>query len=176
MSELKDEHLRYPIGKFTKPEVLNMETVASWIQEIEMLPGKLKFLCSGLSDSQLQKQYRPDSWNVAEVVHHLADSHMNSLVRYKWTLTEDTPIIKAYDQMAWSTLEDYKASVDVSLTLIEALHRKWIILLKSLKESDFEKYYVHPETNRHVSLGVNTALYAWHGNHHIKHIEIALES
>jgi len=176
MSELNQENLRYPIGRFTKPEVLNIEMYNTWIQEIEMLPGKMKYLCSNLDEDQLKKQYRTDSWTIAEVVHHVADSHMNSLVRYKWTLTEDTPIIKAYDQMAWSGLDDYKASVDVSLTLIEALHRRWIILLKSLKESDFDKSYVHPETNKHVSLGVNTALYAWHGNHHVKHIEIALDS
>lgn len=176
MSELIDEKLRYPIGRFQKPEVLNMEMFTTWINEIEILPGKLKALCSDLNKSQLQMQYRPNSWNIAEVVHHIADSHMNSLVRYKWTLTEDTPLIKAYDQMAWSSLGDYKASVDISLTLIEALHRRWIILLKSLQDSDFEKSYIHPETNKHVSLGINTALYAWHGNHHLKHIEIALES
>jgi len=176
MSEIIDEKLRYPIGKFQKPDVLNMDMYMTWIKDIEMLPSKLKEICADLSDSQLQKQYRTGSWNVAEVVHHVADSHMNSLVRYKWALTEDTPLIKAYDQMAWSALDDYKASVDVSLALIEALHRRWIILLSSLDESDFEKAYIHPETNKHVSLGLNTALYAWHGKHHLKHIEIALNS
>ncbi len=175
MSEAIDA-LRYPIGKFTRPEVLNMEAYQAWIHDIESLPGQLKYICNDLTDEQLQKTYRQDSWTVAEVVHHIADSHMNSLVRYKWTLTEDTPIIKAYDQGAWSTLPDYKASVDVSLTLIEALHRRWVILLKSLTEEDFDKAYIHPETKKQVTLGINTSLYAWHGKHHVKHIEIALES
>lgn len=168
------DKLKYPIGRFKKPEELSMSQYQEWIHEIELLPGKLKFICNDISEADLKKTYRPGSWNVAEVVHHVADSHMNSIVRYKWTLTEDTPIIKAYDQMAWSGLEDYKAAVDVSLTLIEALHRRWVILLKSLKEEDFNKAYIHPESKKHVSLGVNTALYAWHGNHHVKHIENAL--
>lgn len=175
MNEAVDP-LRYPIGKFARPESLNTEDFQGWIHDIESLPGQLKYICNGLTEEQLQKTYRPEGWTVAEVVHHIADSHMNSLVRYKWTLTENTPIIKAYDQEAWAKLPDYKASVDVSLTLIEALHRKWVILLKSLSEDDFIKAYIHPETDKHVSLGINTALYAWHGKHHTKHIEIALES
>lgn len=175
MSETVDA-LRYPIGKFSRPEALNMEAYQGWITEIESLPGQLKYICNDLTEEQLQKTYREGSWTVAEVVHHIADSHMNSLVRYKWTLTEDTPVIKAYDQNAWSKLPDYKASVDVSLTMIEALHRRWVILLKSLTEEDFNKAYIHPETDKQVILGINTALYAWHGKHHVKHIEIALNS
>lgn len=175
MSETLDA-LRYPIGKFSRPEALSIEAYQEWINEIESLPGQLKYICNDLTEEQLQKTYRPDGWTVAEVVHHIADSHMNSLVRYKWTLTEDTPVIKAYDQNAWSKLPDYKASVDVSLTLIEALHRRWVILLKSMSEEDFKKSYIHPETDKQVILGINTALYAWHGKHHVKHIEIALNS
>ncbi len=174
MSESGVDKLRYPIGKFRVPESPTNEDLSSWINDIEVLPARLKTLCNELSEHDLSKQYREGSWNIREVVHHIADSHLNSVIRFKWTLTEQEPVIKAYNENDWSKLPDYESSIDLSLNLIEALHQRWVHLLRSMKEDQFQLAFIHPESNRKIKLIVNTALYAWHGKHHAKHIELAL--
>lgn len=170
------EHLKYPIGKFKLAENPSKSDLASWISDIESLPGKLRFLCNDLSEADLKKQYREGGWNIKEVVHHVADSHVNSFVRFKWTLTEDNPTIKAYDEKAWSALDDYQSSIDLSLTLIESLHRRWVYLLKTLSDEQFDRTFIHPASNATINLTQLTGMYSWHSRHHTKHIEIALNS
>ena len=121
---------------------------------------------------QLETPYRPDGWTVRQVVHHIADSHHHSYTRFKWTLTENEPLIKAYEEKKWSTLFDARsAPIELSLTYIRALHAKLVYLLKGLTEEDLEMYYIHPEGDVQVTLAENIGKYAWHGNHHFAHIE-----
>lgn len=166
---------RYPIGKFDVLEEVTSSKIHDWINTIESQPHRLSQISSDLSDKELKYQYRPEGWDIRQVIHHVADSHINSFVRYKWTLTEETPIIKAYDEAAWSQLPDYSAPIEVSLSIFEALHRRWILLLRQMSDSDFKREFIHPETKRHISLGILTSMYAWHGNHHIAHVELALK-
>jgi len=176
MTDTQDFKLRYPIGKFAKPEIINKEAIDGWITEIESLPGNLKFICNDLTDEQLKLRYREGGWTIRQVVHHIADSHLNSIIRYKWTLSEDTPTIKAYDEKAWAKLPDYNAPIDLSISLLEALHRRWTYLLRNITEDDYQNAYVHPSHGRQVPLTINTALYAWHGKHHVEHIKNALQN
>ncbi len=166
------QELQYPIGKFNPPTEINKLDLGIAIREIEVLPNHLKDCTGNLEDYQLDTAYRPGGWTVRQVVHHIAESHMNSYIRFKWTLTEKSPTIKAYDEKLWGELEDnLKAPVDISLDLISALHKKWVFLLKSLSESEWKKAFIHPETGKVVKLSKNVLLYAWHGKHHLAHIE-----
>ena len=127
---------------------------------------------AGLNDKQLDTPYRPEGWTLRQVVHHVVDSHINSYIRFRWTLTEDHPTIKAYEQTSWAVLPDAQsAPVELSLQLLEALHARWIVLLRSIREEDWKKAYLHPETQKSVPLDINLALYAWHGKHHTAHIQ-----
>jgi hypothetical protein len=165
------EQLRYPIGKFNAPETITSENIAGWIAEIEALPGKLADAVNTLTDEQLATPYRPDGWMVKQVVHHLSDSHINAFVRFKLTLTEHQPIIKPYFEERWANLADgINTPITVSLSLLTALHSRWAILLHSLTNDDFEKMYVHPQYNYTVPLKWVVGNYAWHGNHHLRHI------
>ena len=164
--------LRYPIGKYTKPDPITDQQISDFIRRIETLPARLKAAVSGLSENQLDTPYRPDGWTVRQVIHHVPDSHLNSFIRFKWTLTEDNPVIKAYFEDRWANLNDYKETpIEVSLSLLESLHKRWVILLKSLTKSDLQKTFIHPETNRQIKLDELIGLYAWHGDHHLAHIE-----
>lgn len=168
--------LRYPIGKFNPPDEITMDYVSNCIKRIESFPSRLKAVVSALPEETLGQPYRPGGWTIRQLVHHVADSHMNSYIRFKWALTEDSPIIKAYDEKIWAELPEAKtAPVDVSIALLEALHRRWILLLNQLSEAEWQKQFIHPETNRAISLKRNVALYAWHGDHHLAHIEGALK-
>lgn len=164
------ELLKYPIGKYSWPETITKETLDEWVVSISELPSKLEILVLSFSEEQLDTPYRPGGWTVRQVVHHLVDSHVNSYVRYKWTLTEDCPVIKTYHEDRWAELNDYKADVKLSLQMLKALHIKWVFLLKVLTEEDFSKTFVHPETAKEISLRRLTGLYAWHGEHHYAHI------
>lgn len=166
------EKLKYPIGKFSKPESIDQSTIDQWINEIELLPSQIRNAVSGLSDEELNTPYRPGGWTIRQVVHHLPDSHMNSYIRFRWTLTEDTPLIKAYFEDRWAELPDAKeGDIEPSLLLLEALHGRWVKLLRSLSPEDLGKSFIHPETKKSVRLDVNIGLYAWHGLHHLAHIE-----
>lgn len=166
------EKLKYPIGRFSIPDKISEEDIKRYIIDIEELPDKLRNLISNLSDEKLNTPYRPNGWTVKQLIHHIADSHMNSYLRFKLALTEDTPTIKPYYEDKWAELADYKnTSADISLTLIESLHKRWVNLLNSMNEKDFEKSFFHPEQGKEYSLDELTALYSWHSKHHYAHIE-----
>ncbi|MCG9971072.1 YfiT family bacillithiol transferase [Christiangramia crocea] len=166
------QNLKYPIGKYEFPDDISQSVIENWIQTIEELPGKLNRLIRPLDNEQLDTPYRTDGWTIRQLVHHIADSHMNAILRFKWALTEDTPTIKAYDQDLFAKLDDsLSAPVEFSLDFLSGLHAKWVFLLKSLRTSDFEKKFVHPETGKEISLLWLLGMYAWHSQHHYAHIE-----
>lgn len=162
------EDLRFPIGRFTYDSYTD-DDINNWIMEIEEIPGQLKEAVRDLTDEQLDTPYRPEGWTVRQVVHHLADSHMHSYIRFKFALTEDAPLIKPYDEAKWAELPDSELPVDVSLALLETLHSRWTALLWSLSEDDLKKTFQHPADGE-ISLGMATGTYSWHGRHHITHI------
>ncbi|MFQ5570438.1 MAG: YfiT family bacillithiol transferase [Rhodothermales bacterium] len=162
--------LRYPIGPFTFPSDTSDEQRRQWIDEIASTPAHLRAAVAGLTDEQLDTPYRPGGWTVRQVVHHLPDSHLNSYIRVKWALTEDEPVIKTYDEKAWADLVDARtAPIDLSLALLDALHERWVLMLRSLSEDEVARVFRHPEWGR-VTLAQNLAIYAWHGRHHVAHI------
>jgi uncharacterized damage-inducible protein DinB len=167
MTELDD--LRYPVGRFTPSAPYSVSQRVEQIQTLRELPDRLRAAVRGLDDAQLDTPYREGGWTVRQVVHHIADSHMNSYVRFKLALTEYEPTVKPYDEAAWAMLADNRMPVDVSLALTEALHRRWVDLLESLTEKDFEKKFNHPERGAQ-DLATNVSLYAWHSRHHVAHI------
>lgn len=160
---------RYPIGTFQLEGEITRTLINHWVEELTILPNKLREAVSGLSNEQLDTPYREGGWTIRQVVHHIADSHMNAYIRFKLALTEDSPVIKPYEEARWAELEDSKLSVDVSLTLIESVHLRLISLLKGLNEDELKRTFVHPESGI-VSVEKNIGLYAWHGNHHLAHI------
>ncbi|MEM6348878.1 MAG: YfiT family bacillithiol transferase [Bacteroidota bacterium] len=165
------EALKYPIGKYQVPETISPAHIQQWIQEIEILPGLLIDAVSTLSDLQLNMPYRPGGWTLRQVVHHVVDSHMNSYIRFKWTLTEDQPTIKAYYEDRWAELPEAKtAPVQVSLGLLASLHARWVMMLRNMTTEDWQRAYYHPEQERLIRLDENLGLYAWHGKHHLGHI------
>ncbi len=161
--------LKYPIGKFQFDGEITESVIKDWINEIEELPRLLRDAVKDLDKEQLDTPYRSEGWTVRQVIHHLADSHMNAYVRFKLALTEETPVIKPYDEAKWAELSDYKLSIDISLSLLDALHRRWTNLLRNLNSGDLEKTFIHPDSGE-VSVGKNIGIYAWHGRHHLAHI------
>lgn len=162
---------RYPVGRFTYDGDSSRKAVAHAIAEIESLPILLRAAVAGLDDQQINTPYREGGWSPREVVHHVADSHMNAYIRCKFALTEHAPTIKPYNEADWAKLADVTSvPVGVSLNLIDALHTRWVALLRSMRDVDFERTYVHPEHQDAVPLRSVTALYAWHGRHHTAHI------
>lgn len=163
--------LKYPIGQPTIPTEIKTKQIDEWIATIENFPLKLETLVKNLDKEQLDTPYRENGWTIRQVIHHCADSHQNSYIRYKWTLTENKPIIKAYYEDRWGDLFDSKsAPILLSINLLKTLHAKWVYLLKGLKPTDFERCFIHPENKETVSLAINTGIYAWHCNHHYAHI------
>jgi uncharacterized damage-inducible protein DinB len=162
--------LRYPIGKFSSDSEVTREKRKVWIRQIADTPKDLRAAVDGLSKEQLLTPYRPDGWTVCQVVHHVADSHLNSYIRFRLGLTEDRPLIKTYDQDKWANLPDAATvRIDTSLVLLEALHARWVELLDSLTEEDFVRRLQHPEWGE-ISLATNLQIYAWHGPHHAAQI------
>jgi len=167
--------LQYPIGKFEwnrggEGLLASEAERQQWLADIESTPARLRAAVGGLTDAQLDTPYRPGGWTVRQVVHHLADSHLNSYVRFRLALTENEPVIKPYDQKLWGDLRDARtAPAELSLTLLDSLHQRWILLLRSLKPQDFSRALKHPELGR-VTLEKYLAMYAWHGKHHVAHI------
>jgi DinB family protein len=163
-------HLRYPVGKFDLTTELTNDQRKECIRQIAEAPVKLRAAIAGLSPEQLETPYRPDGWTVRQVVHHLPDSHLNSYIRFKLAITEDEPTIRPYYEDRWAELVDARtAPVEVSLALLESLHERWVMLLKSMTESDFARKLTHPELGT-VNLNRYVGLYAWHGRHHVAHI------
>jgi len=162
--------LRYPIGPFNLGGAPTPEQIQRANEEIAEAPAKLRAAVEGLSAEQLDTPYRPGGWTVRQVVHHVPDSHLNSYCRFKLALTEDEPTIKAYHEDRWAELDDARtAPIEVSLAMLESLHKRWVLLLKSLEPADFARTFRHPEIGV-VSLAQNVCLYAWHGRHHVAHI------
>jgi hypothetical protein len=167
--------LRYPIGRFEHDGPVTDEDLALWIGQIEALPGQMRHAVSGLSDAQRDTPYRPGGWTIRQVVHHVPDSHLNGYVRFKWALTEQEPVIKVYDQAAWAELGDYLVvPVETSLDFLALLHDRWVALVRSLSRADLARGFIHPEWGT-VDLASTVGLYAWHGRHHLAHIEGAAE-
>jgi hypothetical protein len=165
------EELRYPIGRFQKPQAADGDQRNAWIEDLERLPAQLRKATGDLDAQQLDTPYRPGGWTVLQLVHHLADSHINGYARFRLAMTEQTPLIKAYDEKAWAELPDARtAPIGLSLSLVENVHARLVTLLRSMTEQDFMRTYRHPETGE-ASLGAALALYAWHSRHHLAHIE-----
>jgi len=160
---------RYPIGPFVRPEHLTEEVVNSWINEIKEWPARLRQAAGTLTDEQLDTPYREGGWTIRQVVHHTADSHMNAFIRFKLALTETAPVIKPYDEAAWANLPDSGLPIEESLVLLDALHKRWVVLLSNLSKADLEKTFIHPDSGT-VTVGENIGMYAWHGRHHLAHI------
>ena len=161
--------LQYPIGTFQFDGEMTSTVVSSWIDEIESLPTLLREAVKDLDNEQLDTAYRPGGWTVRQVVHHIADSHMNAYTRFKLALTEKNPVIKPYEEAKWAELSDYQLPIEPSLLLLETLHIRWTNVLHNLTSTDLEKTFIHPESGE-VSVGKNIGIYAWHGKHHVAHI------
>jgi uncharacterized damage-inducible protein DinB len=158
--------LKYPVGTFTYDSDVTPGKRTAWIRQIAEAPAALRAAVAALTPEQVDRPYRPGGWTVRQLVHHVADSHLNAYIRFKWTLTEDNPTIKPYDQDKWATLADSQQTpVDVSLDLLEAVHRRWGVLIESLKDEDWARPLQHPE-NGPMTLDRLLQLYAWHGRHH----------
>ena len=169
-SEIALDDLRYPIGRFSPPASTMAGIRSAHIATLRQLPERLKAAVAGLEDHQLDTPYREGGWTVRQLVHHVADSHANSYVRFKLALTEDWPTIKPYDEAAWAELSDSRwLPVEISLSLIAALHARWVGLLESLSDDDFHRGFNHPEAGR-MNLAKALALYDWHSRHHTAHI------
>lgn len=161
---------RYPVGRFIAPEKLSEADRRELIAQISALPGRLREALSGLTPAQIETPYRDGGWTVRQVVHHLADSHMNAFIRFKFALAETEPAIKAYDENVWAQLPDIpRADPEISVALLDALHQRWTVMLRAMTAADFGRTLVHSERGK-LNLDYMLALYAWHSRHHTGHI------
>ncbi len=159
------EDLKYPVGGFSPDQ----GSVESRIRDCEELPAKMRAAVDGLDDSQLDTPYRDGGWTVRQVVHHVADSHMNGLTRLKLALTEDSPTIKPYDEVEWAKLADAQLPIEVSLPVLDGIHHRWTTLWKAMTAAEFEKTFTHPDHGRRT-LDWLLSMYSWHSRHHVAHI------
>jgi len=167
--------LRYPLGLFKRPDPITDLDIQGWISDLEVLPRNLRRAVTPLAEAQLATLHRPGGWTVLQIVHHLADSHLNGYLRLKWALTEDRPTIKPYREDLWAALADSRlVPATVSLDLLDALHCRWVALLRCLSPDQFAREFRHPESGV-ATVAVNTGLYAWHGRHHLAHITAVAE-
>lgn len=174
-NDLNLEKLKFPIGKCPKTDDASENDLKTWIATIENFPSKIKNLTQNLSVEELNWIYRPKGWCIKQVVHHCADSHINSFIRFKLALTEDVPDIKPYEEQLWAELTDGNSDdISPSLQIIEGLHARWVLLLKSFGAKELKRQFFHPGNMKIVSLEENIGVYAWHCNHHLAHIEQAL--
>lgn len=168
---------RYPLGKFVMPEAVDDTILQMWIGMLAEFPQKLTRELQALDVEDYDTPYREGGWTVRQVVHHLADSHINAYIRTRLALTEDNPTIKPYKEALWAELEDAAtAPVHLSVSILEAVHTRWALLFQSLQASDFEKTFIHPETKRVFTLKEQLGLYIWHGRHHIAHIHSVISN
>lgn len=162
--------LSYPIGKYVPVSTLSTDQRAALVDDVAATPARLRAAVAGLDDVQLDTPYRPGGWTVRQVVHHVADSHMNCLIRFKLALTEDEPTIKPYAEGLWAQLDDTRvAPIDMSIEIVDGVHRRWDVVLRAMKPEDFARRFRHPERGT-VTLDDTLGLYAWHGRHHVAHI------
>lgn len=165
------EKLRYPIGKFTAPEIYSNNYLNTKITEIASFPERLKKEVVSLNDEHLDTPYRENGWTVRQLIHHCADSHINCFIRIKWALNEDKPTIKFYHEDRWAELHDnLTMPIQPSISFLEGLHFRLAYLMNSLSEADLEKKFIHPENNKEFKIKEAIGTYAWHGNHHLAHI------
>lgn len=168
--------LRYPIGPFLAPKAFNKEELDSFIFTIERFPGMLASEISKIMRVTWNKPYRPGGWTIKQVVHHCADSHMNSFIRFKLALTEENPTIKPYHEDKWAEMDDYlNVPLTHSLKMLDALHFRWVVLLRAMAEEDYQKTFFHPEKQKSMSLYEATALYGWHCKHHLAHVMLVTD-
>ena len=167
-----NDELRYPIGKFAPQESYSDAEVRSNIARIERIPAEVEKLISKFTAIHWETSYREGGWTARQVVHHMADSHLNAYMRFKWTLTESTPLIKAYDEKSWAETPETKLDPVISISFLKAHHVKWTALMSLTKPEDLKKEFIHPDTKKHVPLDRLIALYAWHGEHHLGHLKI----
>jgi hypothetical protein len=165
------EQLRYPIGRYTQLTAYNPELLKEWITVLKALPSWMDACIENLDTYQLETHYRDGGWTVQQVVHHVADSHINAYVRLKLALTEEDPTIKPYLEDKWAGLDDVKdVPVNISVTLLHTIHTRMVAILNKMKPEDWERAYYHPELKRQVPLWEMTGMYAWHSKHHTEHI------
>ncbi len=165
-----DEQLKFPAGKFKAPVSYTAEDIRKWITIIKEFPGRLRQAIIGLNEKQLDTPYRTGGWSLRQVVHHVADSHMNSILRFKWALTEDNPTIKPFEEADWALLPDYRLPVEPSLRILEGLHLHWVALLESFTDEEWSRTFMHPQSGETMQLKKALALYACHSKHHLAHI------
>ena len=171
------EKLKFPIGKYVPNKTPDEPLLQQWIEDIENFPTRVEQLVNEISNEKLNWKYRPNGWSVKQVIHHCADSHMNSIIRFKLALTEDTPTIRLYYEDRWANLHDSLTDeINESLILLKGLHKKWTRLLKGLGKEQLELEFIHPEHGLKFNIAENIGNYAWHCNHHLAHIEIGLNS
>ena len=168
--------LRYPIGKYQRPEVITPEDRRGWIEDVARAPGELRAVVARLTPAQLDLSYRPEGWTARQVIHHIPDSHTNAYIRFKLALTESTPTIKPYREELWAELADSRVRpIDVSLRLLEAVHERWLVVLRNMSDADFRRGFLHPEHGRVLPLEEVLALYSWHGRHHTAHVRLVAD-
>ncbi|MCD0488204.1 putative metal-dependent hydrolase [Pedobacter sp. MC2016-14] len=165
------ETLKYPIGRFIAAETYAPHTLNAWIHNIRILPVLLDGCIENLDEVQLNTPYRPGGWTIIQVIHHIADSHMNAYIRLKLALTADQPTIVPYNEQLWAELPDvFDVPVNMSVTLVHALHVRWTTMLRLMKDEDWLRNYYHPEDDKLVALWQMTNMYSWHGKHHVEQI------
>ncbi len=163
----------YPIGKFKTPVPFSDEIIKTCIHDIADFSKQLKKTMKQLKKKDLQKTYKDGGWTIEQIIHHLADSHMNAYIRLKLALTENNPTVKPYDENMWAELNDIELPLKHSVKILKGVHKRWSAILKNMTPDDFERTYFHPVQNKKVSLKDMTALYAWHGKHHLAQVEVA---
>ena len=170
------EHLKYPIGRYEPPQRITPVQIQSWIEDLANFPQKLAKLTEPLKEHDLEISYRPDGWTVRQIVHHLADSHINAYMRFHLTLTEEKPIIRPYFEERWAELADGKTGdIQLSIAILTAIHARLVALLRTLNATKFERTYVHPETQKEYTMAYLLGNYAWHGKHHLAHIQLTIK-
>lgn len=171
MTETELHSLKYPIGEFKPKDNYTPDDIKWYINTIELFPAKIKQAVSGLSEEQLDTIYRPGGWTIRQVVHHVTDSHINSYTRFKLALTEDNPTIRPYEEADWAELPEAKSgAIELSLPLLEALHKRWVVMLKGMKPGDTERRLYHPGSKQQMTIASLMHLYTWHCDHHLAHI------
>ena len=169
------EELKYPIGKYSPIKEPSSKQLVKWIQTLEDFPNKIKAICENLSDEEKNYCYRPDGWAIKQVVHHCADSHMNSFIRFKLALTENSPTIRPYFEERWADLHDsLSGNLTDSFNILKGVHSKWALLIKNLSQNQLLLEFVHPESGKSFCLAETVGLYAWHCDHHYQHVMNAL--
>ena len=174
---MNTEHLRFPIGPFIAPEEITKQDLHGWIYDFELFPTRLEELIENMAIEELNWKYRPGGWSVKQVIHHCADSHMNSMMRFKLALTEDNPVIRPYYEDRWAELVDSRSDdVRASVLILKGIHHKLSTLFKMLTDDELKRTFVHPEHNKTFTVAYNIGNYAWHSNHHLAHIKLAIEA